>query len=160
MCEGSHITGRFGILLFKSIAIFHIGTYLYLDLPVIEKPLCIAPILVIPAVLILSRAPIHKDKSGLIGFLMRTGVSVPLIASAISCTENGFTVVLAPIHRISIPYFNANSMCDVFATSTVNCTPNSSLISAIHFNASSPLPSNVPGLVLGFHTPALIRFIP
>ena len=37
---------------------------------------------------------------------------------------------------------------------------NSFFIFFIHFNAFSPLPSNVPGLVLGFHTPALIISIP
>ena len=114
----------------------------------------------IPALLILSRAPIHNDKSGFIGFLTSIGVSVPFTASAISCTENGFTVVLAPIHNMSIPYFKDKSIWLVLATSTANSTSSSFLISEIHFRASSPFPSNVPGLVLGFHTPALIRFIP
>ena len=98
------------MLLFKSIAIFQRGTYLYLELPVIEKPLWMAPILLIPTLLILSIAPIHSERSGFIGFFIKIGVFVPLIASAISCTEKGLTVVLAPIHNISISYLRESSI--------------------------------------------------
>ena len=78
------MTGRFGKLLLRSIAIFHIGMYLYFDFPVIENPLWIAPSLFMPALFILSRAPIQRERSGFIGFLIRIGVSVPFNESAIS----------------------------------------------------------------------------
>ena len=56
----------------------------------------------------LYKITIHKKQgiltnNGFIGFLTNTAISMPCIDSAISCTENGFTVVLAPLQRISIP---------------------------------------------------------
>ena len=49
-----------------------------------------------PALFKRSSAPIQSSRSGFTGFLTITGMSTPFNESAISCTEKGFTVVLAP----------------------------------------------------------------
>src|SRR6195952_2352252 len=107
MWLGSFIIGRGGAKVFKWIAISHIGSLRKADFSYDEKPRCIAASLVIPALLIRSKAPIHNERSGFTGFLTITGTSTPFKASAISCTVNGFTVERAPTHNISTPAFKA-----------------------------------------------------
>ena len=116
-----------------------------------------APILVMPALAMRSIAPIHSSRSGLIGFLTRTITSTPLNASEISCTVKGFTDVLAPIHNMSIPNFNASYTCFSFATSVPTSRPVSCFTLLSHFSPSVPTPSNEFGRVLGFHIPARNR---
>src|ERR1051326_1052532 len=107
----------------------------------------------IPAWLIRSSAPIHNCISGCKGFFTITGTSTPFNASAISCTEKGFTVVRAPIHKISTPCFSASSTCWALATSTVVSKPNSFFTFFSQVKPTLPTPSNELGLVLGFHIP-------
>ena len=99
-------------------------------------------------------APIHNSRSGLTGFFTNTGTSIPLRESARACMANGLAVVRAPTQRMSIPYFSANSTCSGVATSVATSIPVSSFTCFIQGSAFSPLPSNPPGLVRGFHTPA------
>ena len=92
--------------------------------------------------------------SGFTGFFTSTGMSIPCKLSAIACIAKGFADVRAPIHSTSIPYFRASSTCSAVATSVATSMPVVSLTRCIQGSAFSPLPSNPPGLVLGFHTPA------
>ena len=108
----------------------------------------------IPAWLMRSIAPIQSSRSGFTGFFTNTGMSIPLMLSAIACIAKGFAVVRAPIQRMSMPYFSASSTCSGVATSVVIAIPVSSFTRFIHGSASSPFPSNPPGFVRGFHTPA------
>ena len=101
-----------------------------------------------------SNAPIHNSKSGLTGFLINTGTSTPFNASAISWTANGFTVVRAPIQRISIPAFNASNTWSLVATSVDTSMPVSFFTFFNQANPSAPMPSNPPGFVRGFQIPA------
>ena len=113
-----------------------------------------APRRLMPAWFKRSMAPIHNSRSGLTGFLTKTGMSIPLSESAKACMAKGFAVVRAPIHRISMSYFSANSTCSGVATSVDISMWVSSFTCFIQGRAFSPLPSNPPGLVRGFHTPA------
>ena len=101
-----------------------------------------------------STAPFHSSTSAFIGFLTSTGVSEPRIASAISCTLNGFEVVRAPIQNISIPKASALSTCFAFATSIATGRPVCFFTSTSHGSAGMPAPSKPPGFVRGFQTPA------
>ena len=109
----------------------------------------------IPTAFNLSIAPIHNSKSGLIGFFTITGISTPFKASAISCTANGLTVVLAPNHRISISSFKAASTCNALATSVATGKLKAFPASFSQDKAGTPIPSNELGLVLGFQIPPL-----
>ena len=115
------------------------------------------PMRVMPALYIRSIAPIQSLRSGLIGFLINTGMSTPSSASATSCTENGLTVVRAPIQSTSMPYFSASKTCWVFATSVVTFNPVSSFTRRSQPKPVVPMPSNSPGRVRGFQIPALYR---
>ena len=86
-----------------------------------------------------------------------TGILTPFNASAISCTANGFTVVLAPIHNTFAPSFNAISACFVLATSTAKGRFARLHASFNQGNPFSPIPSKESGLVLGFQIPARIN---
>ena len=108
----------------------------------------------IPAWLMRSMAPIHSSRSGFTGFFTSTGMSIPFKLSAKACIAKGFADVRAPIHSTSMPYFRASSTCSGVATSVAVIMPVSSLTRCIQGRAFSPLPSNPPGLVRGFHTPA------
>ena len=108
----------------------------------------------IPAPYRRSKAPIHNSRSGFTGFLIRTGISTPFKASAISCTANGLTVVRAPIHRISIPAFNASNTWSFVATSVATYMPVSFFTRFNHCKPSAPIPSKPPGFVRGFQIPA------
>src|SRR6187401_2393341 len=101
-----------------------------------------------------STAPLQSSRSGLIGFLISTGTSTPRNASATSCTLKGFTVVLAPIHNTSTSKFNASCTCLPVATSTVVGNPVSFFALCNHGKPFAPIPSNMPGFVLGFQMPA------
>ena len=101
-----------------------------------------------------SIAPIQSSRSGLTGFLTNTGMSTPLSASAMACMANGLAEVRAPTHNMSIPYFKASSICSGVATSVATSMPVSFCTRLSHGSAVSPFPSNPPGLVRGFHTPA------
>ena len=92
--------------------------------------------------------------SGLTGFFTNTVMSVPRSESASACIANGFAVVLAPTHSMSMPYFIASSACSGVATSVVTIIPVSSFTRFSHASAGSPCPSNPPGFVRGFHAPA------
>ena len=107
-----------------------------------------------PAWLMRSIAPIHSSRSGFTGFFTNTGTSTPLRLSASACMANGLAVVRAPTHSMSMPYFSDSSTCSGVATSVAVSMPVSSFTSFIHGRATSPLPSNPPGLVRGFHIPA------
>ena len=113
-----------------------------------------APNRFIPAWLILSNAPIHNSMSGLTGFFTKTGTSTPFNASAKACTANGLADVRAPIHKMSMSYFIANSTCSGVATSVATIIPVSFFTRCIQGKAFSPFPSNPPGFVRGFQTPA------
>ncbi|MPM83236.1 hypothetical protein SDC9_130299 [bioreactor metagenome] len=113
-----------------------------------------------PALYKRSMAPIHSSRSGFTGFFIRTGMSTPLNVSAISCTAKGFAVVRAPIHNISMLYFRDSYTCFSVATSVATYIPVSLRTCWSHFNAGVPTPSNPPGFVRGFHTPALKIFTP
>src|SRR6185503_15752369 len=82
------------------------------------------------------------------------GTSTPRNASATSCTLNGFTVVLAPIHNTSTSNVNASCTCLPVATSTVVGRPVNFFACCNHGNPLAPTPSNIPGLVRGFQMPA------
>ena len=112
-----------------------------------------AAIFVIPAWLMRSIAPIHNSISGLIGFLIKIGISTPRKASAISCTTNGLTVERAPIQRISIPAFKQSSTCCAVATSTALFMLFAFAASASHCMPLLPKPVKEPGRVLGFQIP-------
>ena len=60
----------------------------------------------------------------------------------------------APIHKMSIPCFNASNTCRSVATSVAVYIPVSSLTCFNQARPSTPIPSNPPGLVRGFHIPA------
>ena len=109
-----------------------------------------------PAFAIRSIPPIHNSKSGLIGFLIKTGTFTPFNASAISCTLNGFTVVRAPTHKTSTSKCSASSTCLAVATSIATGSPVSFLACCIQGNPLVPMPSKLPGRVLGFQIPARI----
>ena len=81
-------------------------------------------------------------------------MSTPCKASAKACIAKGLADVLAPTHRMSMPYFKANSTCSGVATSVEIIMPASSFTLFIHGKAISPLPSKPPGFVRGFHIPA------
>ena len=104
--------------------------------------------------------PIHSSRSGFTGFFTSTGTSAPLRLSARACMAKGLAVVRAPIHRMSTPYFRLSSTCCGVATSVAMSIPVSSLTVFSHGSAFSPLPSKPPGLVRGFHTPALNMWHP
>jgi len=87
----------------KNIGLIHRGFSSYGNTEYRNAPMWIRPIFLIPELATRSTAPIHNSKSGLMGFLISTGTSAPLSASATSCTLNGLTVVLAPIHKTSTP---------------------------------------------------------
>ena len=70
-----------------------------------------------------STAPSHNARSGLTGFLIKTILSVPSNASAISWTINGLTVERAPIQSKSISCSSANSTCALLATSVAVFSP-------------------------------------
>src|SRR5688572_13948068 len=112
------------------------------------------PICLIPARATRSTAPLHNSRSGLIGFLISTGTSTPRNASATSCTLKGFTVVLAPIHNTSTSKFNASCTCLPVATSTVVGMPVCFFACNNQGKPFTPMPSNIPGFVLGFQMPA------
>src|SRR5690606_15179684 len=103
MWLGSLMIGSSGQADFNCTAKSHIGSLRKAVFSNEENPRWIAPNFLIPARLIRSSAPIHKERSGLTGFLTNTGTSTPCKASAISCTVNGFAVERAPTHKISIP---------------------------------------------------------
>ena len=113
-----------------------------------------------PALFSRSMAPIHSSKSGFTGFFTSTGISTPFKASAISCMAKGLAEVRAPIQRRSIPAFRAASTCLELATSVVTYIPVSAFTRFIHSRPGSPTPSKPPGLVRGFHIPALNIFMP
>ena len=113
-----------------------------------------APRRVMPAPLMRSSAPIHSSMSGFTGFFTRTGMSAPLSESAISCMAKGLAVVRAPIHSKSMPALRAASTCLGMATSVAVSMPVSAFTRCSQGRAASPMPSNPPGLVRGFHTPA------
>ena len=113
-----------------------------------------APNFFIPAWLIRSIAPIQSSRSGFTGFLTNTGTSTPFSESARACMAKGLAEVRAPTQRMSMPYFSASSTCSGVATSVDTNMPVSSFTCFIHGSATSPLPSNPPGFVRGFHTPA------
>ena len=113
-----------------------------------------------PAPLIRSSAPIHNSKSGLTGFLTKTGTSTPFSASAISCTAKGLAVVRAPIQSTSIPAFSASKTCLAVATSVDTSIPVSFFTSLSQVKPSTPIPSKPPGLVRGFQMPARKILIP
>ena len=110
----------------------------------------------IPALAIRSIPPTHNSKSGFNGFLIKTGTFTPLKASAISCTLKGFTVVLAPIQSTSTPKCKASSTCLPVATSTATGNPVSFFACCNQGKPFVPIPSKLPGLVLGFQIPARI----
>src|SRR6185436_19886090 len=132
------------------------GALRYSVLPYEENPRWIKPICFTPDLATLSTAPVHNSRSGLIGFLISTGTSVPRNASATSCTLNGFTVVLAPIHNTSTSNVNASCTCLPVATSTVVGKPVSFFACCSQGKPFAPMPSNIPGLVRGFQIPARI----
>ena len=105
---------------------------------------------------ILSIPPTHNSKSGFNGFLINTGTLTPLKASAISCTLKGFTVVRAPTHKTSTSKCKASSTCFAVATSTATGMPVSFLACCNQGKPLVPIPSKLPGLVLGFQIPARI----
>ena len=88
------------------------------------------------------------------GFLINTGTSAPLSASATSCTLNGLTVVLAPIHNTSTPKCSASSTCLAVATSIATGNPDSFLACCNQGKPLVPIPSKLPGRVRGFQMPA------
>ena len=106
------------------------------------------------------KAPIHNSRSGLTGFLINTGTSTPFKASAISCTAKGLTVVRAPIHRMSMPAFNASKTWSLVATSVATSIPVSCFTRLSHGKPKVPMPSNPPGFVRGFQMPARKIFTP
>ena len=108
-----------------------------------------------PAWLIRSMPPIHNSKSGFTGFLTNTGISIPRKLSAKACIAKGLAHVRAPIQRVSTPYLRHSSTCSGVATSVAMSMPVSSFTRTSQGKAASPLPSNPPGLVRGFHAPAL-----
>ena len=158
MWDGSPIRGIWGNKRFNSTAIAHIGELRYFVSCAFEKPRWIAPNFLIPDPWRRSKAPTQRAKSGFTGFFTNTGTSTPFKASAKSCTLNGLTVVRAPIHKTSTPYFKANSMCSGVATSIAKGNPVSFFASTNHFKAGSPIPSKLPGRVRGFQTPALMMW--
>ena len=99
--------------------------------------------------------PIHSSKSGFTGFLTSTGISIPRKLSAKACIAKGLADVRAPIHRMSTPCLRHSSTCSGVATSVAMSMPVSSFTRFSHGKAASPLPSNPPGFVRGFHAPAL-----
>ena len=113
-----------------------------------------APNFFTPAWLMRSSAPIHNSRSGLTGFLTKTGTSTPLSESARACMANGLADVRAPTQRMSMPYFSASSTCSGVATSVETSIPVSFFTCCSQGSATSPLPSKPPGFVRGFHTPA------
>ena len=113
-----------------------------------------AAIRLIPAWFMRSIAPIHSSRSGFTGFFTNTGTSTPFKLSASACMAKGLAVVRAPTHSTSMPYLRASSTCSGVATSVAVSMPVSFFTSCIQGRATSPLPSNPPGLVRGFHTPA------
>ena len=105
-------------------------------------------------------APIQSSRSGFTGFLTRTvirsrcsGVS-DASASAISWTANGLAVVRAPIQKSVTPVRRACRRWTGVAISVTGSIPVLSRTSASHARARTPMPSNEPGLVRGFQTPA------
>src|SRR5919205_4210345 len=107
-----------------------------------------------PAFATRSTAPNHNSRSGLIGFLINTGTSTPLKASATSCTLKGFTVVRAPIHNTSTSKCRASSTCLAVATSTATGIPVNCFAFCNQGNPLVPIPSKLPGRVRGFQIPA------
>ena len=105
-------------------------------------------------------APIHNSRSGLTGFFTRIGTFTPCKLSARDCIAKGFAVVRAPIQSMSKPYLRQSSTCSGVATSVPTSILVDSLTCCSHFSAISPLPSNPPGFVRGFHTPARNRWQP
>ncbi len=101
-----------------------------------------------------STPPIHNSRSGLTGFFTSTGISCPRSASAISCMANGLAVVRAPIQIMSMPPSNAARTCLRVATSVAVYIPVSRFTRCSQAMPSTPTPSNPPGLVRGFHSPA------
>ena len=107
------------------------------------------------------KAPIHRSRSGLRGFLTSTVTSLwPRSISAISCMANGLVLVLAPIHRISMPAARAARTWSIVATSVATSIPVSRFTACSHGSPRSPTPSKPPGIVRGFQTPALNIFTP
>ncbi len=113
-----------------------------------------------PAPLIRCNPPIHNSRSGLTGFFTNTGMSTPLRLSASSCMAKGLVVVRAPTQSRSMPALSAASTCLGVATSVVMSIPVSCFTLCIQGRAFSPFPSKPPGLVRGFHIPALKSFTP
>ena len=101
-----------------------------------------------------STPPIHSSRSGLTGFLTSTGMSWPRSASAISCMAKGLAVVRAPIQIMSMPPSSAAMTCLRVATSVAVYIPVSRFTRWSHATPSAPTPSNPPGLVRGFQSPA------
>ena len=132
----------------------HIGALRNGPAPKPEKPRWIRPIFLTPQAASRSTAPHHKSTSPFTGFFTNTGLSVPRNDSATSCIENGLAAVRAPIQRISRSNGAALSTCLAFATSVAIGRPVNSRAFVSQGNASTPAPSNEPGLVRGFHTPA------
>ena len=101
-----------------------------------------------------STPPTQSSRSGLTGFLTSTGMSWPRSASAISCMAKGLAVVRAPIQIMSMPPSSAAMTCLRVATSVAVYIPVSRFTRWSHATPSAPTPSNPPGLVRGFHSPA------
>ena len=159
MCDGSQIIIMSGKRLRISKIMCHMGGLRYLLCPKYENPRWIRPMFSIftPSFTRRFTAPAQRPMSGVMGFLMSTVMSsLPWRLSAISCTAKGDTVVRAPIHSMSTPCLSAHSTCAWFATSTAIGSPVALFTSLSHSRPGSPIPSNVPGLVRGFHTPARI----
>ena len=154
MWLGSQMIGRLGMRLCSSIGMCQCGWFLYNILSQVLNPLWMAPKRRMPALLMRWSAPIQRSRSGLTGFLTRTGMSIPRMASAISWTANGLAVVRAPIQMRSTPCSRASSAFLAVAISVAVSIPVSFLTACNHGNALMPFPSNLPGMVRGFQSPA------
>ena len=87
------------------------------------------------------------------GFFTITGMATPRNASAMACTEKGFTVVRAPIHNISTSFLRHSSTCWAVATSTVVKKLKRCFTSLSHNSPFAPTPSKEFGRVRGFQIP-------
>ena len=94
------------------------------------------------------------------GFFTRRGTSVPLRASAISCTRKGLAVVRAPIHSMSTPASRLSFTCLADATSVQTRMPSSRCTRWSQGKPAVPTPSKQPGCVRGFQMPARNMWIP
>ena len=154
MWLGSHHNGTEGMRRRSSSGSRQSGAFRYGLASSHEKPRCTAPRRRTPTASNRSSAPIHSGRSGLTGFLTSTGTSTPLSACASSATMKGFAVVRAPIHTTLTPAPNAASTWAGVATSVAAGRPISRAASTSHLSPSFPPPSNDPGRLRGFHTPA------